>query len=71
MAQHLTHLTHSIVDSPSRLSINAGIELVVFNVCTSYFVATYEMELATAALVSAAFGFFNIFSRPGGGWLRY
>jgi MFS transporter, NNP family, nitrate/nitrite transporter len=49
--------------------ITAGIELVVFNVSTSYFVNSFGMELPKAALVSAAFGFFNIFSRPGGGFL--
>ncbi|KAG5189752.1 nitrate high affinity transporter [Tribonema minus] len=46
-----------------------GVELIVFNVSTSYFVNTFGMKLPKAALVSAAFGFFNIFSRPGGGWL--
>jgi MFS transporter, NNP family, nitrate/nitrite transporter len=46
-----------------------GIELIVFNVSTSYFVNSFGMELPKAALVSAAFGFFNIFSRPGGGLL--
>ncbi|KAG5176208.1 nitrate high affinity transporter [Tribonema minus] len=46
-----------------------GIELIVFNVSTSYFVNSFGMKLSKAALVSAAFGFFNIFSRPGGGFL--
>jgi NNP family nitrate/nitrite transporter-like MFS transporter len=46
-----------------------GIELVVFNVCTSYFHDKFSLSTTKASLVATLFGFLNIFSRSMGGAL--